>query len=99
MGEVSCPRCNRGDMIIKRGKRESIKGEKQRYMCQRCNMRFVMKGKYTAYYKDEIVELALKLHKNGMSSHSISEYLRGTQNVKVSNSTISSWIKSFKSKE
>lgn len=98
MKGIFCPKCNREEWIIKKGKRETIKGKKQIYKCQRCNFKFVIKGKYTAYYKDELVELALKLHKCGVSSHGISEHLMETQNVKVSHGTIGCWIKNFKSR-
>lgn len=93
---IICPNCKKSDTVIKSGKRSSMKGDKQRYRCKQCNRRFILKGKYDSYYKDEIVELALRLHNSGMSAYEISKYLRTAQNIKVSNVTIGIWIKNFK---
>jgi|SRR3989344_5080362 len=91
MKEIICPKC-KGNFIVKRGKRKTKFGEKQRYLCNDCHCTFVEDDgfKRMRHKKEDIVR-AIHLHNNGLSLFYVKDHIWQHDGVKVSRETIREW--------
>ena len=92
---MKCPKCN-GKEIVKRGKRYNQSGEKQLYLCNKCNLTFVNPDGFERmrHNKKDIVR-AIHLHNDGLSLFKTQNQLWQHDGVKVTRKTINDWTKKY----
>ena len=90
-----CPKC-KGKGIVKRGKRYSKVGVKQRFLCNKCNTTFIKKDGFERMrHKKKDITRAIHLHNDGLSLFQIQNHLWQHDGVRVSRETIRGWIKKY----
>lgn len=90
-----CPKCKNKN-IVKRGKRYSKVGIKQRFLCNKCNSTFIKKDGFERMrYKKKDIAKAIHLHNEGLSLFQVKDYLWQHEGVKVTRKTISEWVKKY----
>ena len=90
-----CPKC-KGNDIVKRGKRFSKVGVKQRFLCNKCNVTFIKKDGFERMRTNKkIIAKAIHLHNDGLSLFQIADFLWQHEGVKVSRETVNQWIKKY----
>jgi transposase-like protein len=93
-----CPYCRTRQFVVKRGWREHRAGFRvQRYECKRCHHRFTLRLLQSSY-PEEAIFLALRLRKEGLSSHQIAGYLRNNRGWRVRPATVLRWIRKLRGK-
>ncbi len=90
-----CTKCKNKD-VVKRGKRYSKVGVKQRFLCNKCNSTFIKKDGFERMrYKKKDIARAIHLHNEGVSLFQVKDYLWQHEGVKVTRKTISEWVKKY----
>ncbi len=83
------------DYIIKRGKRKTNTGIKQRYLCKNCNRKFVAEPVKKIKGNAKVVGLVLDLYFKGISLRKIQDHLKQFYNLEISHVALYKWIKKF----
>lgn len=91
--QLTCPDCG-SERIVKKGKRKTSDGEKQIYLCNRCNRRFPLKN--DASYPKHIQVHAMNLHTLGKNTAEIIADIRWRFKLHPSRSTVQRWASSEK---
>ncbi len=92
---MRCPVCERSDMVIRRGKRETKKGTVQKLQCKRCGKFFSSSLHPYSWYPDEMVFRAMELYNIGRSWQYICEKLERQYGIEVPRRTIYSWVRRY----
>ncbi len=88
-----CPYCQSGK-IIKRGKRKTEIGNKQRYSCKDCNRRFVLDLKKIKG-NAKLVCLSMDCYFKGLSLRDIADQFKQFYGISIHHETIRRWILRF----
>jgi len=92
---MKCPKC-RSEDISKRGKRHNKSEEKQLYLCNKCNRKFVEQNGFERMRnKKEIIARAVHLHNEGLSLFQVKDHLWQHDGVKITRETINRWGKKY----
>ncbi len=89
-----CPYCQSEEMI-KKGKRKTNTGEKQRYSCKTCKKRFVLSPIKKIKVNEKFVCLAMDCFYKGLSYRDISDQFLQFYSLKLNHETIRRWILKF----
>jgi transposase-like protein len=81
---MQCPRCY-SNQIFKNGRRKS----RQCYKCKQCNRQF-LEFYHPWSYSNDIKQLCLQMHLNGMSLRKIQ------QETNIHHTTVLSWVRKAK---
>jgi len=92
---MKCPKC-KSNNLSKRGKRYNQSGEKQLYLCNNCNRKFIEQDGFgrMRFNKKEIVR-AIHLHNEGLSLFQVKDHLWQHDGVKVSREAIRRWCTKY----
>ena len=90
---IACPKCHSTRHVIKRGVRRNKSGVVQRFLCKRCDVKFIPrtgfeKMKHTA----NVITVALDLFFKGLSLSKIMDHLQQFHDTHVSDTTVYRWI-------
>ncbi len=88
-----CPYCQ-SEKLIKRGKRKTEIGDKQRYSCKECNRRFVL-GLKKIKGPAKLVCLSMDCYFKGLSLRDISDQFKQFYGISIHHETIRRWILRF----
>ena len=92
---MNCPKCF-SNKISKRGKRYNKSGEKQLYLCNKCNKKFIEQDGFERMrYKKENIVRAIHMHNDGFSLFQVQNHLWQHDNVKVSREAVREWVKKY----
>ena len=92
---LECPHCGSGN-VIKRGRRKTGFGAKQRYMCKECSKRFVQDDGFKRMrHKPKLIVRALHMHNDGMSLSKVQNHLWQHDGVRVSRWAIAKWHRKY----
>jgi len=83
------------ESIIKKDKRKTKIGEKQRYLCKICNKKFVSDPVKRHKGNSKTICLVLDLYFKGISLRKIKDHLKQFYNLDIDHSTIYRWIEKF----
>jgi transposase-like protein len=83
------------ESIIKKDKRQTTTGLKQRYLCKKCNKKFVNDPVKKHKGNGKIVSLVLDLYFKGISLRKIKDHLKQFYNMDIDHSTIYRWVEKF----
>lgn len=92
-----CPQCN-STKLIKHGKRKTIMGLKQRWLCQECGKRFVLSPVQKIKGNTDTIITAIDLYMKGVSYRGIADSMKQLFGLKVSQVTIMNWFNSYMEK-
>ena len=93
----NCPKCKSKE-IIKRGKRYNLSGEKQLYICKKCEKTFVMPDGFKRMrHKPKDITRVVSLRNDGLSLLRTQDHIWQHDGVKVTRRTISQWTKKYSS--
>jgi len=87
---IKCPNCN-GKNIIKYGRY----GDKQLYYCKDCQKKFMSPGLKNKTYNPVVVTNAITYYNLGNTLEETAKLVNRKYKVKVSKSSVHSWIKEF----
>jgi transposase-like protein len=92
---MKCPKC-KSDNISKRGKRYNKSGEKQLYLCNKCNRKFVEQDGFERMRNEpKIIARAIHMHNDGLSLFQVQNHLWQYDGIKVSREAIRLWEKKY----
>ena len=92
---MKCPTC-KSDKISKRGKRYNESGEKQLYLCNDCDRKFIEQDGFARMRFDpKIIARAIHMHLDGFSLFKTQYHLWQHDGIKVTRRTISQWTKKY----
>ena len=92
---MKCPKC-KSNHISKRGKRYNKSGEKQLYLCNKCNRKFIEPDGFERMRNEpKIITRAIHMHNDGLSLFQIQNHLWQYDGVKVSREAIRLWEKKY----
>jgi transposase-like protein len=94
-----CPYCGKEQWVVKSGKRYNKRGKTQRYLCKKCDKRFIIDKHKKRHFKIEHINIALDLLKKGMTTRAISDHLESVHKCPVSHATIANWKKRYMEEE
>ncbi len=89
-----CVYCN-SEKIIKRGKRNTSIGFKQRFFCKSCNRKFIFDIVKRVKGNSKIITLVIDLYYKGLSLRDIQDTVYQFFRLKVHHETIRRWIMKF----
>ncbi|WP_370657058.1 transposase, partial [Klebsiella pneumoniae] len=78
--------------MIKRGRRKTKAGVRQRYECKECGRRFVPEPVKHRKATAKVIALCMDLYFKGLSTRKIADTLEQFQGMTVSHVTVSRWI-------
>jgi len=90
--EITCKYC-KSNKVNKQGFRKNTFSDVQKYSCKKCGKVFSINSNFRMRYPKKIRELALKLNKEKNTLRQISKKIYNKTHVKVSHTSIMSWIK------
>jgi transposase-like protein len=88
--DIECPHCN-GKNIIKYGQTSRV----QAYYCKDCRKKFTEKGLKNKMYTPQVITNAITYYNLGNTLEESAKIVNKRFKVKVSKSTVHSWIKEF----
>jgi len=88
---IRCDRCN-SHHVIKRGKRKTKQGIRQRYECKECKRRFTIEPIKHRKATTKLIALCMDLYFKGLSIRKISDTIYQFYKVKLCHTTIMRWI-------
>ena len=92
---IKCPYCSSTN-FVKRGKRKTKNGTKQRYFCKNCEHKFTVKDGFKHMKTDsKIITMTIDLYFKGVSQRDITDHLKQFFDVSVSQPTIHRWIQKY----
>ena len=95
MKNIVCSNCN-SKLTVKRGKRKTKFGNKQRYLCLECHRSFIEDDGFKRMrHKKEDVVRAIHLHNKGLSLFDVKDHIWQHDGVKVSREGIRKWTKNY----
>lgn len=95
MVSLNCPNC-RSKKIIKRGKRYNLSGEKQLFICKKCEKTFVTPDGFERMrHKPQDIVRAVSLRNDGFSLWRTKDHIWQHDGVKVTKRTISKWTNKY----
>ncbi|RLF40257.1 MAG: IS6 family transposase [Thermoplasmata archaeon] len=95
--EIRCDRCNSIN-VIKRGKRKTKAGIRQRYECKECGRRFTPEPIKHRKTNSKLIALTMDLYFKGLSTRKIADTIYQFYGIKVDHTTIMRWINTYMAK-
>ncbi len=92
--EGRCPSCNSGN-LIKRGIRKTTSGDKQRFSCKDCKVRFVLSPIKNIKGNAKYVCLALDCYYKGLSYRDIADQFKQFYGLELHHETIRRWVLNY----
>ena len=94
---INCSFCG-SDSVMKRGKRKTATGIKQRYKCKSCNKRFVPDIVKRTKVDAKMITLIMDLYYKGLSLRDIKDSVKQFFNVELHHETIRQYVLKFTKK-
>ena len=91
---MRCPECGSKN-VIKKGKRKTRYGIKQRYLCKDCNRRFTDNAIRHKIYSPRVIYNAINYYDMGDNIREVSKRINKTFKIKTSKSIVHTWIHEF----
>ena len=95
--EIRCDRCNSIN-VIKRGKRKTKVGIRQRYECKECGRRFTPEPIKHRKANTKLIALTMDLYFKGLSLRKIADTIYQFYGIRVHHETIRTWINVYMAK-
>jgi transposase-like protein len=95
--EVRCDQCNSLN-VIKRGKRKTKSGIRQRYECKECGRRFTNEPIKHRKANTKLIALSMDLYYKGLSLRKIADTIEQFYGISLHHETIRIWINTFMEK-
>ncbi len=92
---VLCPYC-KTTSTIKKGKRTTKYGKRQRYFCTTCTKGFTETTLNHKVYPPKIILYALNSYNQGYSAENVIKHLNKTYKTTLAKSTILTWVHNYK---
>jgi len=92
----SCPHCHSARYVIRRGVRHNKSGIVQRFLCKRCNIKFISRtGFERMKHTANAITVSLDLFFKGLSLSKIVDHLAQFHDTCVSDTTVYRWIRKY----
>ncbi len=91
---INCSFCG-SDKVMKRGKRKTATGTKQRYKCKSCNKRFVPDLVKRTKVDAKMITFVMDLYYKGLSLRDIKDSVKQFFNVELHHETIRQYVLKF----
>ncbi len=95
--EIRCDRCNSLN-VIKRGRRKTKGGVRQRYECKECGRRFTNEPIKHRKATTKLIALTMDLYYKGLSLRKIADTIEQFYGISLHHETIRIWINTFMGK-
>lgn len=92
---MRCPDCG-STYIVRCGKRETKRGNRQQYHCNNCGKRFVYNPFPGKTYRPKVIVNSIKLYYSGYTLSETSKKINRRYKANTSSSTIHNWIDEFR---
>ena len=93
---VLCIFCKDSSKIVKAGFRNNFSGQKQRYICKKCNHTFVPDDGFRKMKtKKELVVKAIHQYNDGLSLSKVKNHLNQHEDLLRSRVSILNWVKKY----
>ena len=93
--EMNCPRCRKGERIIKVGVRKLAKGPVQKFLCRNCGRYFSSSIHPFSLYPDDLMIRSFDLYNRGMAVADIISHMKEKYTFDIPERTVYSWLQRY----